>query len=148
MLRRTGNPAAVSVLDRCRIRTGIVREVHGETATVRSRPLLFGAGVLAPGSAGVLAPGSAGVLAPGSAGVLASGPERVLAPGSERNEAVTWSAGGHSLLSSGLRPGDRVSLHWDWVCDVITAEQSERIESFERRQLAALAALAALECDR
>ena len=108
MLRRTGNPAAVSVLDRCRIRTGVVREVHGETATVSSRPLLFGDGVLAPGPA--------------------------------RDEAVTWSAGGLSLLS-GLRPGDRVSLHWDWVCDVITAEQGERLESFERRQLVR-------ECDR
>lgn len=104
LLRRTGAPAAVSVLDRCRIRTGLVREVHGEAATVRSRPLLFGAGGLAPGPA--------------------------------RDEAVTWSAGGRSLLA-GLRPGDLVALHWDWVCDVITAEQAERLESLERRQLGA-----------
>jgi len=139
MLRRTGNPAAVSVLDRCRIRTGVVREVHGETATVRSRPLLFGDGVLAPGAGRGLAPRPR-VLAPGPGRGLAPRSARVLAPGPVRDEVVSWSAGGHSLLS-GLRPGDRVSLHWDWVCDVITAEQSERLESFERRQLA-------LECDR
>ena len=113
MLRRTGNPAAVSVLDRCRIRTGVVREVHGETATVRSRPLLLGDG--------------------------APGPAPLLVPGPARDEVVTWSAGGHSLLS-GLRAGDRVALHWAWVCDVITAEQGERLESFERRQLGAWAA--------
>lgn len=41
LLRRTGNPAAVSVLDRCRIRTGVVRAVHGATATVASRPLIW-----------------------------------------------------------------------------------------------------------
>jgi hypothetical protein len=43
-------PAAVPVLDRCRIRTGTVREVHGETATVSCRPLVTsGNGALVPG---------------------------------------------------------------------------------------------------
>jgi hypothetical protein len=40
MLRRNPNPVALSVLDRCRIRVGEVVAVHGETATVRCRPLL------------------------------------------------------------------------------------------------------------
>jgi Family of unknown function (DUF6390) len=105
MLRRTGNPAAASVLDRCRVRTGVVRRLHGETATVRSRPLRWSGGVLAPGP--------------------------------ERDEEAAWSVDGRSLLT-GLRPGDRVALHWDWVCDVITEAQSERLESLEHCRLGRL----------
>ena len=104
LLRRTGHPTAVSVLDRCRIRTGKVVSVRGETATVTSRPLVWNGSTLAPGPA--------------------------------QDEEVAWSAGGRSLLD-GLAPGDRVALHWDWVCDVITSEQADRIESLERRQLRA-----------
>ncbi|WP_433301486.1 DUF6390 family protein [Actinoplanes sp. CA-030573] len=102
LLRRTGNPTAVSVLDRCRIRTGKVVTVSGEQATVLSHPLVW------DGSA------------------LAAGPPRP--------ETVSWSAEGRSLLA-GLAPGDLVSLHWDWVCDVITPEQAARIESLEERAL-------------
>jgi hypothetical protein len=29
-------------------------------------------------------------------------------------------------------PGDRVALHWDWVCDTVTEEQCALIESHER----------------
>ncbi|MFJ1929202.1 MULTISPECIES: DUF6390 family protein [unclassified Streptomyces] len=36
-------------------------------------------------------------------------------------------------LIDGVRPGDRVALHWDWVCDVLTDEQALRVESFEAR---------------
>jgi hypothetical protein len=105
LLRRTGNPTAVSVLDRCRIRTGTVLAVRGETATVTARPLVWDGSALHPGPA--------------------------------RAEEVAWSAGGRSLLA-GLSPGDRVALHWDWVCDVITPEQASRIESLEERQRRAL----------
>jgi hypothetical protein len=105
MLRQSGSPVAVSVLDRCRIRTGVVLDVDGETATVRSRPLAWN----------------------GSA--LTSGPAV--------DEVVGWSANGRSLLR-GLAPGDRVALHWDWVCDVITDEQRARVEQFEARQHGAL----------
>lgn len=105
MLRRTGSPVAVSVLDRCRIRTGTVLAVAGETATVRSHPLVWDGGVLAPGPAA--------------------------------EEAVHWAAGGRSLLA-GLAPGDRVALHWDWVCDVITEAQGARIEAMETRAQRAL----------
>lgn len=102
LLRRTGNPTAISVLDRCRIRTGVVRAVHGETATVSSRPLTWDGDRLRVG-----------------------GP---------RSEQVVWSVGGQSLLA-GVAPGDLVALHWDWVCDVITAEQAARIEALEERRL-------------
>jgi hypothetical protein len=102
LLRRTGSPAAVSVLDRCRIRTGVVRAVHGETATVASRPLVWADDRLTAGPA--------------------------------RSEQVAWSVEGRSLLA-GLAPGDRVALHWDWVCDVLTGEQADRIVRHEERQL-------------
>ena len=115
ILRRTGKPAAVSVLDRCRIRNGIVGAVHGETATVRSRPLLW------------------------RDGMLAHGPER--------DEVVSWSADGRSLLP-GLAPGDRVALHWDWVCDVITVEQADRLTACEHRQLALVSGRAEQSCCR
>nr|BFE74953.1 hypothetical protein GCM10020092_082540 [Actinoplanes digitatis] len=62
-----------------------------------------------------------------------------LTPGPPRDEVAAWSANGNSLLG-GLSPGDRVALHWDWVCDVITAEQQERIESLELRQRRCLTA--------
>lgn len=42
------------------------------------------------------------------------------------------AAGGRTLID-GVRPGDRVAPHWDWVCDVLTDEQAPRIESFEVR---------------
>jgi Family of unknown function (DUF6390) len=96
---------AVPVLDRCRIRTGVVLAVDGETATVRSHPLVWRDGLLCAGPAA--------------------------------DEVVTWSAGGRSLLA-GLAPGDRVSLHWDWVCDVLTDRQCARLEALEARQREAL----------
>ncbi|MFC4033510.1 DUF6390 family protein [Streptomyces polygonati] len=100
LLRTTGHPTALSVLDRCRIRTGRVLSVDGESATVTSRPLTWTAPTLHPGP--------------------------------PRTETVRWSTGGRSLIPS-PSPGDLVSLHWDWVCDLITAEQAARIESLEAR---------------
>ncbi|QHY94060.1 hypothetical protein SSPS47_02825 [Streptomyces sp. S4.7] len=49
VLRSSGNPTALSVLDRCRIRTGVVRAVDGESATVESRPLTWTGTALIPG---------------------------------------------------------------------------------------------------
>jgi hypothetical protein len=115
VLRKTGTPAAVSVLDRCRIRTGAVVAVRGEIATVRSRPLVWRDGVLAHGA--------------------------------ERDDAVSWAVDGRSLLP-GLDPGDRVALHWDWVCDVITGEQADRLNACEHRQLALVSGRAAPPCCR
>jgi hypothetical protein len=105
MLRQNGSPVAVSVLDRCRIRTGVVLDVNGETATVRSHPLVW------------------------------SG--RAITAGPARDEVVSWSVDGRSLLPS-VSPGDRVALHWDWVCDIITEQQRARLESLEARQHSAL----------
>jgi uncharacterized protein DUF6390 len=103
LLRKTGNPAALSVLDRCRIRVGTVREVSESTATVSCCPL------------------------------VTSGDGRIVV-GPPRDETVAWAAGGRSLLS-GLAPGDRVALHWDWICDALTDDEAALIEGYERRQL-------------
>ncbi|WP_275410436.1 DUF6390 family protein, partial [Asanoa siamensis] len=100
LLAQTGHAQALSVLDQCRIRTGVVVAVSGETATVESRPL-----VAAP------------------VGV---------APGVPRRETVRWSVEGWSLLP-GLAAGDRVALHWNWVCDTLTDDQADRIETLEAR---------------
>ncbi len=52
-------------------------------------------------------------------------------------EVAAWSVDGSTLLD-GLSPGDRVALHWDWICDVISAEQVRRVEEAELHQLESL----------
>ncbi|MCZ4095174.1 hypothetical protein G3I60_01285 [Streptomyces sp. SID13666] len=101
LLRTTDNLTALTVLDQCRIRTGVVLDVAGESATVTSSPLSW------------------------SGTAVETGPQR--------QEVVRWSTGGRTLLD-GLSPGDRVALHWDWVCDVLTEDQVARVESLEARQ--------------
>ena len=106
LLATSGNPRALTVLEDCRIRTGYVVAVSGETATVESTPLTWDGFRLSLGTM--------------------------------RRDKVRWSAGGNSLLN-GVRAGDTVALHWDWVCDVISADQVAQIELRESRQCAALA---------
>lgn len=101
MLGSSGHPTALTVLDQCRIRTGVVVRAGRDVATVRSRPLCWDG--------------------------------RGLGDGAWREETVRCSAGGLTLLD-GLSTGDRVALHWDWVCDVITEEQAGRLESLEARR--------------
>ncbi len=50
--------------------------------------------------------------------------------------AVRWSHEGRSLLE-GIQVGDCVSVHWDWVCDVLSADQAAIVERLGRQQLAA-----------
>ena len=100
LLRRTGHPAALRVLDRCRIRVGTVREVDGDTATVSCCPL------------------------------VTCGGGRI-EPGPSRAETVRWPAG----LLGALGAGDRVALHWDWICDRLDDGQAALIESHERCRL-------------
>ncbi|MBA2464797.1 MAG: hypothetical protein H0V42_07470 [Nocardioidaceae bacterium] len=97
---------AVTVLDKCRIRTGVVvGDSDGETVDVQSRPLSW------------------------SDGQLTEAPPAV--------ERARWSTGGRSLIDCPA-VGDLVALHWDWVCEVLTADQSDRIRSAENAQLDAL----------
>lgn len=60
---------------------------------------------------------------------------RQLGLGAAADQAVRWSEAGRSLLD-GVSVGDRVSIHWDWVCDVLLPVQAEAIESYTARQLA------------
>jgi hypothetical protein len=38
-------------------------------------------------------------------------------------------------LAGELRPGDRVALHWDWVCDRLTPRQLGALRHYTARQL-------------
>ncbi|CAN5147694.1 DUF6390 family protein [soil metagenome] len=106
MLRAGLTPGpAVSVLDRCRIRTGTGTSVEGEWLVVVARVLSWAGGQLLP---------------------------REPIP-----ERVRWATDGLSLLDAPC-VGDVVALHWDWVCDVLTPDQAERIERREAAQRAAV----------
>jgi hypothetical protein len=107
LLAASSVPVALSVLEQCRIRVGVVLEVHGESAAVECSPLVWDRSQL-------------------SRGVL-------------HQELVRWSTNGRSLLD-GIQPGDRVALHWDWVCDVVTEQQARSIETREAAQCAMLPA--------
>ncbi len=91
-----------SILDQCRIRTGVVESVRAEAATVRTRALAWDGHRLSIGDSSLL--------------------------------QTRWSANGRSLLD-GVNEGDVVSVHWDWICDVITPDQATAIEAYEARQL-------------
>lgn len=59
---------------------------------------------------------------------------RLLSLGPPRVERVSVSAGGKGFVRD-LRPGDVVALHWDWVCDRLTAAQVHSLRSYTRRHL-------------
>ena len=105
LLRGLPPGPAVSVLDRCRIRSGVVSGVDGECVTVTSRLLRW------DGAALVRADPS--------------------------DELARWSAQGQSLLAAPV-VGDTVALHWDWVCDVLTPDQADRIHRLEAQQRTAV----------
>ena len=104
---RAGLPPgpAVSVLDRCRIRTGVVLEVDEEQVTVRSSVLGWDSGRLVPRPRSL--------------------------------ERARWATDGLSLLAAPA-VGDVVALHWDWVCDVLTDDQADRLLRLEAAQRVAV----------
>jgi Family of unknown function (DUF6390) len=93
------------VLDQCRVRWGLVEEVHGDVALVRSRPLTW------------------------HAGKLGYGPARL--------ETATLASSGLGFVA-GLRPGEWVSLHWDWVSDRLTQRQRGALAHYSALSLAAV----------
>ncbi|MBA2738294.1 MAG: hypothetical protein H0U47_01360 [Nocardioidaceae bacterium] len=56
--------------------------------------------------------------------------------GAERIETCRWTRGRHAFVSE-LRPGDQVSLHWDWICDRLADAAVDELADRTRRQLAA-----------
>lgn len=103
VLRRTGAPQALQVLNRCRIRWGQVEAVDETEFQVRSRPLSWDGATLSLGDPAV--------------------------------ERARHSADGRSLTAT-VREGDWVALHWDWVCDRLSAGQLTALRTFTDRQLA------------
>lgn len=66
-----------------------------------------------------------------------------LALRAERVEEARWALGGaHLVAAPGLRVGDAVSLHWDWVCDVLSPAALWWLRATTRRNLGAVNALA------
>jgi hypothetical protein len=61
--------------------------------------------------------------------------EAKLALGDARVERVVRQVDGHGFVESAA-PGDWVSLHWGWVCEVITASQQRNLERYTRYHLA------------
>jgi hypothetical protein len=98
--RRT--PQAMRVLDRCRIRSGVVLEVGSDHTVVSSSRLGWDG-------------------------------ER-LALGPDLTETVRRGIDGVGL-SSAMAVGDRVALHWDWVCDVISDEQDAALQRYSGRHI-------------
>ncbi len=54
--------------------------------------------------------------------------------GTEEVEVVQVARGSSSLIRP-LVPGDVVSMHWDWVCDIVTADEAAAIDGYLRRHL-------------
>ncbi len=60
----------------------------------------------------------------------------VLGLGDEQVETVRWTQGRHAFVQE-PRPGDWVSLHWDWVCDRLSEDEVAALAERTRRQLGA-----------
>jgi hypothetical protein len=95
------------VLDRCRVRWGKVTAVHGDQATVESRPLRWDGRLL-------------------TLGEPAAETARLALDGT-----VLASSG----LTRGIAPGDWVALHWDWICDKLTGRQLRALRGYSQRHL-------------
>ena len=39
------------------------------------------------------------------------------------------------MLARDIGPGDRVALHWDWVCDKLTDRQLRALRTYTMRHL-------------
>jgi hypothetical protein len=60
---------------------------------------------------------------------------RRLRLGARETKRADWRRDGLGFLQE-LRPGDWVSLHWDWVCDRLTLRQAATLDRYTRRMLA------------
>ena len=54
--------------------------------------------------------------------------------GEPRTDRVTRLVQGHGFAND-AHPGDIVSLHWDWVCEIITEHQRATLERYTRHHL-------------
>ncbi|MGD0244941.1 MAG: DUF6390 family protein [Streptosporangiaceae bacterium] len=108
---------ALNVLDRCRVRWGKVIAVHGDQATVESRPLGWDGRLL-------------------TLGQPVTETARLALNGiALADSALADSALADSALARGIVAGDWVALHWDWVCDKLTDRQLRALRGFSQRHL-------------
>lgn len=74
-----------------------------------------------------------------------------LVPGPRRQQLVRWSEAGMGSAPE-LLPGDRVAMHWDWVCARLSPSAAGRLAQVTRRNLAAVNSLPApgpaVACER
>jgi hypothetical protein len=59
---------------------------------------------------------------------------RVLSLGQPQVETARYAVAGVGFVAD-LAVGDAVSLHWDWVCDRLTAPQLHQLQLFTVRHL-------------
>jgi Family of unknown function (DUF6390) len=113
LLRRGTGDVALSVLEQCRIRWGEVVAIEGERVRVQSRSLVVADGLLELGPA--------------------------------QEQTAAWSVDGRTVLPaeaadgslmSPVSVGDEIAMHWDWVCDVLSAAQAAQLELRTTDQLA------------
>jgi hypothetical protein len=57
-----------------------------------------------------------------------------LALGAPCEQSAAWTVDGRAMLAS-IRTGDTVALHWDWVCDVLTPQQTAQLIARNAAQL-------------
>lgn len=93
---------ALTVLDRCRIRWGQVREIAGDQVIVESRPLTWDG--------------------------------RRLGLGAPVRETAVRSLDGAGLVRD-LAVDDWVSLHWEWICDRLSARQLGALRHYTQYHL-------------
>jgi hypothetical protein len=60
---------------------------------------------------------------------------RALRLGMSVTRRADWRRDGLGFLDD-LRPGDWVSLHWDWICDRLSSRQAKTLGRYTRRMLA------------
>ncbi|HEX2434869.1 MAG TPA: DUF6390 family protein, partial [Gaiellaceae bacterium] len=60
---------------------------------------------------------------------------RALRLGMSVTRRADWRRDGLGFLDD-LRPGDWVSLHWDWICDRLSSRQANTLGRYTRRMLA------------
>jgi uncharacterized protein DUF6390 len=59
---------------------------------------------------------------------------RLLTLGEPATEMARLALDG-TVLARGIGPGDRVALHWDWVCDKLTDRQLRALRTYTMRHL-------------
>jgi len=119
---------ALTVLDKCRIRWGQVESVVGERVIVKCRPLLFDGRRLALGEPVLETAQRSIELSDTSAGVEFSDARTGVSGGS--------AAAGTDDSGTDLRPGDWVSLHWQWICERLSERQVATLRRYTLHHLA------------